>query len=243
MDATKIKVGDKVRLSDEDFNRSVIKIEPTTEDMEGDFLISLMKRSPKDRPDHQFQGRVIKADGSRYYPDTSDILDPLPEETSEETPIDATKIKVGDKVRLRNGLVKRVTEVTFQDFTTSYPVTIEWGDGDKDYTVDGVYWVHNIHNLDILEVIPAETSEEAPQDDIVVRPSHYTQFPIEPVEFVMKNDPEGKFAKGNIIKYTCRAGSKLYPGMDAVESEIIDLEKASRYAEMRIRQLKGEDIL
>ena len=155
--------------------------------------------------------------------------------------MDATKIKVGNKIRLRNGSVKRVTAVTFQDDDTSYPVTIYWGDGDKDYTEDGLFWEHNIHSLDILEIIPAEISEEPPQDDIVVKPSHYTQYKIEPCTFIMEN--RLSFEVGNIVKYACRAGSKLYPGQDETQSRITDLEKVRRYAEMEINRLKGEDIL
>jgi hypothetical protein len=49
-----------------------------------------------------------------------------------------------------------------------------------------------------------------------------------------------EFWRGNIVKYACRAGYKTYDGMDAVESEITDLKKVIRYAEMRINQLKGE---
>lgn len=79
--------------------------------------------------------------------------------------------------------------------------------------------------------------------DIIREPKHYTQFKFEPITFIMENDPEGRFAKGNIIKYVCRAGSKLYPGQNATQSEITDLEKVRRYAEMRINQLKGESIL
>lgn len=82
---------------------------------------------------------------------------------------------------------------------------------------------------------------DATQDDIVVKPSHYTQFKIEPVTFVMEN--RLSFEIGNIVKYACRAGSKLYPGQDETQSRITDLEKVRRYAEMEINRLKGEDIL
>jgi hypothetical protein len=51
------------------------------------------------------------------------------------------------------------------------------------------------------------------------------------------------FHIGNIIKYSLRAGFKLYEGMDENESEIVDLGKVIRYAEMRINQLKGDSIL
>jgi len=79
------------------------------------------------------------------------------------------------------------------------------------------------------------------KEDIVKRPSHYTQFKIEPITFVMENDLP--FHVGNIIKYACRAGYKIYEGKDKIESEIIDLEKVRRYAEMRINLLQGKGVL
>lgn len=75
-------------------------------------------------------------------------------------------------------------------------------------------------------------------EDIVKRPSHYTRFKIEPVTFIMRNDLP--FHTGNIVKYALRAGHKLYPDQDNVESEITDLKKVMRYAEMRINLLEGE---
>jgi len=71
-------------------------------------------------------------------------------------------------------------------------------------------------------------------DKHVKKPSHYTKWAIEPITFIMRNGFE--FWRGNIVKYASRAGSKMYDGMDAVESEITDLEKVRRYAEMRINQ-------
>lgn len=78
-------------------------------------------------------------------------------------------------------------------------------------------------------------------EEIVVRPAHYARYLIEPVTFIMRNGFE--FWRGNIVKYASRAGHKLYPGKDEVESEIIDLQKVIRYAEMRINQLQGETVL
>jgi|TARA_R110000764_G_scaffold47800_2_gene106422 hypothetical protein len=77
--------------------------------------------------------------------------------------------------------------------------------------------------------------------DIINKPSHYSRFAIEPIEFIMRNGLP--FHIGNIIKYSLRAGFKLYEGMDENESEIVDLGKVIRYAEMRINQLKGDSIL
>ena len=181
--------------------------------------------------------------------------------------MDTTTIKVGDKVRLRNGSVKTVTAVFHTDpmVDDNYPASVCWEDGSADYTKAGRYWGDDsLDDRDILEVIPAETSEETlistpvsfkeamdradedypvetTQDDIVVKPSHYTQFKIEPVTFVMEN--RLSFEIGNIVKYACRAGSKLYPGQGETQSRITDLEKVRRYAEMEINRLKGEDIL
>lgn len=83
-----------------------------------------------------------------------------------------------------------------------------------------------------------EDTFDPPKDDVIYKPSHYTKWKIEPITFIMRNGME--FWRGNIIKYATRAGSKKYDGLDAIESEITDLEKVRRYAEMRINQLKGE---
>jgi len=74
--------------------------------------------------------------------------------------------------------------------------------------------------------------------DIVNKPAHYARWKIEPITFIMRNNFE--YWRGNIVKYVSRAGFKLYPGMDEIESEIVDLRKVIRYAEMRINQLTGE---
>ena len=80
--------------------------------------------------------------------------------------------------------------------------------------------------------------EEIVEEDIIRKPSHYTNFAIEPITFIMRNGLS--FWKGNVIKYVCRAGAKKYEGMTGLESEITDLKKVMRYAEMRINMLQGE---
>ena len=80
-----------------------------------------------------------------------------------------------------------------------------------------------------------------PYEEIVVKPAHYAQYEIEPVEFIMKN--RLSFEIGNIVKYSCRAGSKLYPNQDETQSRITDLRKVIRYAEMEINRLTGESVL
>ena len=149
--------------------------------------------------------------------------------------MDATKIKVGDKIRLRSGDVKTVADVVPQNDPT-YPMLVEWGDGGEDYTKDGLYMPDSEYPLDILEVIPEETT-----DDIVNKPAHYARYEIEPVTFTMKNGLD--FATGNIVKYALRAGHKTYEGKTPDESAVIDLQKVIRYAEMKINLIKGEDVL
>ena len=75
-------------------------------------------------------------------------------------------------------------------------------------------------------------------EDIVHEPDHYSRWPIEPITFIMRNGFE--FWRGNIIKYASRAGYKKYDGKDTEQSEITDLQKVIRYAEMRINQINGE---
>lgn len=78
-------------------------------------------------------------------------------------------------------------------------------------------------------------------EDLIDQPHHYARHAIQPIEFIMRNYMP--FHTGNIIKYASRAGYKLYPGMSAAESEVTDLRKVIRYAEMRINQLTGSDNL
>jgi len=75
--------------------------------------------------------------------------------------------------------------------------------------------------------------------DIIDSPAHYAIHNIEPITFIMGNNLP--FWKGNIIKYCMRAGYKHYDGQDSIESEITDLMKVIRYAEMRINTLEGRN--
>lgn len=75
-------------------------------------------------------------------------------------------------------------------------------------------------------------------EDIIFTPNHYARYSIEPIAFIMRNGLS--FWRGNIVKYACRAGHKIYDGMDEIESEITDLQKIKRYCDMRIAQLDGE---
>lgn len=76
------------------------------------------------------------------------------------------------------------------------------------------------------------------QEDVVQDPSHYSRWAIEPATFIMRNGFE--FWRGNLIKYSSRAGYKQYDGKTMKESEITDLEKVKRYCDMRIEELSEE---
>lgn len=87
-----------------------------------------------------------------------------------------------------------------------------------------------------------DTADQAVENkDIIVRPSHYTSFEIEPITFIMRNRLD--FATGNVIKYVCRAGRKQYEGMDLHQSRITDLRKARRYIDMLVNLAEdGEEL-
>lgn len=59
--------------------------------------------------------------------------------------------------------------------------------------------------------------------------NHYKDFPIQPIEFITKNNIG--FIEGNIIKYVCR-----YKAKNGVE----DLNKAKHYLEMLIELTQNE---
>jgi hypothetical protein len=72
-------------------------------------------------------------------------------------------------------------------------------------------------------------------DDPVNSPSHYTAGGIETIDYIKaKLTPEEfiGYLKGNVIKYTSRAGKKA----DTIQ----DLEKAQWYMNRQIKELKGE---
>lgn len=151
-----------------------------------------------------------------------------------------TEFKVGDRVRL-------VTDGGFGP-DEPYVVGAEGevvGAGEHDLPrvlVDGeTEHIHGLYFFDHeIELIEEEEATDAPED-IVSKPSHYARWVIEPIAFIMRNGFE--FWRGNIVKYASRAGFKKYEGKTMEESEVIDLEKVIRYAEMRINQLKGETVL
>jgi hypothetical protein len=72
-------------------------------------------------------------------------------------------------------------------------------------------------------------------DDPVNNPAHYTVGGIETIDYIKaKLTPEEfvGYLKGNVIKYTSRAGKKV--------DQVQDLEKAQWYMNRQIKELKGE---
>lgn len=62
-------------------------------------------------------------------------------------------------------------------------------------------------------------------------PSHYNEYAIQPIDFIMQNNLP--FWMANVIKYVMRADRK---------AGVEDLRKAQKYIEFRINQLEGRDI-
>ena len=74
-----------------------------------------------------------------------------------------------------------------------------------------------------------------------INPDHYSMHAIEPIEYILEN--KLGFCAGAIVKYVTRAGEKLYPGKDRDQSEVADLQKVIKFAQMRINYLNGGDIV
>ena len=75
---------------------------------------------------------------------------------------------------------------------------------------------------------------DAPRNDPVSHPSHYTDGRIEVIDFIQ--DKGLDFCRGNIVMYVARAGKK-----GSREKELEDLKKARQYCDFAIRQLEGRD--
>jgi hypothetical protein len=85
-----------------------------------------------------------------------------------------------------------------------------------------------------VEVIRRPTVKR-PKADMVNHPPHYTAGGIETIDFIKaKLTPEEfiGYLKGNIIKYTSRAGKK--------DDLVQDIEKSQWYSNKLVSTLKGE---
>lgn len=72
----------------------------------------------------------------------------------------------------------------------------------------------------------------------VNHPSYYTYGKIETVDFI--NDKDLNFDRGQVIKYTVRAGRKKEAGMSDSQKELEDLEKAEFYLKQEIKKVEGK---
>ncbi|MGI9136095.1 MAG: DUF3310 domain-containing protein [Candidatus Nanopelagicales bacterium] len=87
---------------------------------------------------------------------------------------------------------------------------------------------------DAVEAKPKKVRVK-PVNDPVNNPAHYTAGGIETIEYIKAKLTAEEFIgylKGNVIKYTSRAGKK--------QDTIQDLEKAQWYMNRQIKELKGE---
>ena len=77
--------------------------------------------------------------------------------------------------------------------------------------------------------------DHPPTVDLIRKPEHYAKFAIEPADYAMDNNLPVHSA--SIVKYVTRAGHKLYPNKNKLQSERIDLEKAMDWAAKRIAKI------
>lgn len=115
----------------------------------------------------------------------------------------------------------------------------------KDVTVEveGVEWrlqASEKNNAEAMAEVAhklskAKVRKEKVKPDLVNNPPHYTAGGIETIDYIKaKLTPEEfiGYLKGNVIKYTSRAGKK--------DDVVQDLEKAQWYMNRQIKALKGE---
>lgn len=79
-----------------------------------------------------------------------------------------------------------------------------------------------------LKMTDKSIFDEAFPQDKQVGGTHYKEFPIQPYEFISKNNLS--FFQGCVVKYVCRY---LFKG-----TAIQDLEKVIHYCELEIKKLK-----
>lgn len=68
--------------------------------------------------------------------------------------VDMSKLKEGDKVRLRDGSLVTVVEVSKRSWSTEYPYCVRTSDGScESYTSEGLFVVKDTSHCDIVEII------------------------------------------------------------------------------------------
>lgn len=253
VDVYKIKVGDKVKTRE-----GKCMLVKAVSNLEGyTYAVTLTLDG--------FGTTAYTKDG-HYWDEGAHAFDIVEIEGKEELMVSMDKLKRGSRVTLRNGKEKEVLNVgysmTMDADIYPYLVTFVGEDEVQEYTPDGLFLADASYEYDIVEIhgvveddgfisvrpsfdddptVEIPKFDEDELEDIIKRPSHYTDYKIEPVTFVMEN--RLPFEVGNIVKYACRAGKKLYPNQDATQSRITDMRKVIRYAEMEINRLQGKDVL
>lgn len=84
---------------------------------------------------------------------------------------------------------------------------------------------------DLIKIEPESELEPEPENDPVNNPAHYTYGKIEVIEYIL--DKGLDFCLGNVIKYVSRAGHK--------NNALEDLQKAAKYLEFKINDLKNQE--
>lgn len=172
-----------------------------------------------------------------------------------------SKFHVGDKVRIHfpnNELQKQfyLEDEEFEDFAWRVLQT-DFNAGQYDYTGPAYVVTDGQETWDVPEealrpadifaqaqeildtyVPPFEDDDEGvreesecnPVKDDINHPAHYNRFPVEVINITEQLD----FNRGNVVKYTTRAGFK--PG----EDEMKDLLKAQWYLNRAIEKLTKE---
>ena len=131
--------------------------------------------------------------------------------------VDVKRIKVGDQILLRSRDVKTVTEVNHRDDDT-FPVSVFWGTscGMVTYTRDGFYWDDREENYrDILEIIPAETSEKPAQDKMTLR----DQFAMTALSGLLSNHQSAPFSLAFDSEEAAKSSYKIADKMMKVRKE------------------------
>lgn len=104
-----------------------------------------------------------------------------------------------------------------------------WDIWKKCYVSPQAPWIPENAIREILENAPGQVVyANIPKSDPINHPHHYARWPIEPIEFILRNKLPAWLA--NVIKYAMR-----YDAKDGLK----DLYKARSYLDMEIRRLEG----
>jgi len=132
-----------------------------------------------------------------------------------------SEFKIGDRVRCVRGVPE------YKLFTDVFYVISEGPSVVGTYRLQGNSEWFNPDRFMLFT--PATTVPQAPDK---INPSHYAQYPIQPITFIRALNLNHN--RGAIVKYASRAGYK------ANEDAIDDLKKIIRYAEAEIKAIEIE---